>query len=395
MAKEKICDKDLTGMKVGVFTILRRNPDKKFYWICQCKCGEEKSLQTYHILKGNVPEHCGKCVRKKVSQEWIGKKVGRLTIISIFRKYNEDGSRGHLYCECKCDCGGTKTTRKNLLACSKGYTQSCGCLQRENMAKIRPETLDLVGEKYGKLLVKSKAKTTITQGKHRELYKSYWNCVCECGNKCVVSTNNLRMGKTQSCGCIKSELKEDLSGKRFGKWIVLKEYRPFSSGRKHQKGFEWLCKCDCGEERFVKQFSLLSGGSKSCGCLQRETAKLPEGEAAFNGLFGIYARGAKDRGYDFVLTKEEFKKLTKGKCFYCGSEPDYHMKRDCSSYSSDYVYNGIDRIDNTKGYFPQNCVSCCRVCNFMKSKIPFDAFVEHIKKMAKNIGENGDVQKIL
>lgn len=54
----------------------------------------------------------------------IGKKFGRLTVVS----YSHSKGYRHYYL-CKCDCGNEKIILKgNLL---QGYTQSCGCLQKE------------------------------------------------------------------------------------------------------------------------------------------------------------------------------------------------------------------------------------------------------------------------
>jgi hypothetical protein len=55
-------------------------------------------------------------------------------------------------------------------------------------------------------------------------------------------------------------------GDRFGRWRLLSEAEKRSGER------VWLCQCDCGTKRKVLQFALRSGDSKSCGCLQRETA---------------------------------------------------------------------------------------------------------------------------
>lgn len=59
------------------------------------------------------------------------------------------------------------------------------------------KSLNLIGEKSGKLTVISFC----------EIRKNgtYWNCVCDCGNKTKVSTHNLTHLKTKSCGCSKSE----------------------------------------------------------------------------------------------------------------------------------------------------------------------------------------------
>jgi hypothetical protein len=39
------------------------------------------------------------------------------------------------------------------------------------------------------------------------------------------------------------------------------------------------------------------------------------------------------------------------------------------------VANGIDRVDNTKGYSVDNCVPCCRRCNVAKADMTPDQFL--------------------
>lgn len=56
--------------------------------------------------------------------------------------------------------------------------------------------------------------------------------------------------------------KIDLTGKRFGKLVVLEESSV--SG-------VWSCQCDCGERAIKKGRNILSGKTKSCGCLLRES----------------------------------------------------------------------------------------------------------------------------
>jgi len=47
------------------------------------------------------------------------------------------------------------------------------------------------------------------------------------------------------------------------------------------------------------------------------------------------------------------------------------------------VYNGIDRIDNTKGYTPENCVPCCFEVNAMKRDFSEQRFIELCAKVAE------------
>lgn len=52
---------------------------------------------------------------------------------------------------------------------------------------------------------------------------------------------------------------------RFGRWTVLGGCVTTSRGER-----KYLCRCDCGTERYVLERSLLYGGSQSCGCLRKE-----------------------------------------------------------------------------------------------------------------------------
>lgn len=63
--------------------------------------------------------------------------------------------------------------------------------------------LDLVGEKFGRLLVLERAKDHIEpSGRHRTM----WKCICSCGSECVTQQSCLRNGSTKSCGCLHDEL---------------------------------------------------------------------------------------------------------------------------------------------------------------------------------------------
>lgn len=84
-----------------------------------------------------------------------------------------------------------------------------------------------------------------------------WDCRCVCGTERALFGHNLRLSRTQSCGCIKPpKAFEDLSGRKFGLWTVISR----TSDRK------WNCKCACGTERDVLPSGLKSGNSRCCGC---------------------------------------------------------------------------------------------------------------------------------
>lgn len=139
----------------------------------------------------------------------------------------------------------------------------------------------------------------------------------------------------------------------------------------------WECLCDCGNLTYKRAGSLKAGYAKSCGCLH----KLPYGEASYNYLYNKYKRGAANRGYEFLLTNEDFRQLTQQPCHYCGKSPSHMISY--SSYNGDYVYNGIDRKDNTIGYVSNNVVTCCGECNKAKGSVPYEQFVLWIQRLVK------------
>lgn len=60
----------------------------------------------------------------------------------------------------------------------------------------------------------------------------------------------------------------DLTGKRFGRLVVLEESVIGEKERSH-----WICQCDCGKIITVRGTALTSGNTKSCGCLNLDNIK--------------------------------------------------------------------------------------------------------------------------
>jgi hypothetical protein len=116
---------------------------------------------------------------------------------------------------------------------------------------------------------------------------------------------------------------------------------------------------------------------------------LPPGEASFNALYGSYAWEAKERGIGFYLTKDEFRVLTKQCCVYCGQEPlrSYHAN-ECVG---EYLFNGVDRVDNGKDYIIDNCVASCKTCNYWKRDMTVEEFLSHVKRIGEKCGQDSKV----
>jgi hypothetical protein len=87
--------------------------------------------------------------------------------------------------------------------------------------------------------------------------------------------------------------------------------------------------------------------------------------------YGEYIRSAAKRGYEITLDFETFKTLVKDKCYYCEHKVDSET-------------NGIDRVDNSKGYSKENCVTACWKCNRIKHFYDEKFFIEKCKIITKN-----------
>jgi hypothetical protein len=228
----------------------------------------------------------------------------------------------------------------------------------------------LEGQRFAKLVVLSRAGDV--NGKYPA-----WNCQCDCGNVLVVLSNNLLKGTSKSCGCFRDAKKRitkhhfDLLGQRFGKWLVV-EHDPSK-----KKIAYWFCECECGCSRSVNSMSLRRGLTKSCGQRGCRIGRYSLGTSAKHHVLRGYVWNAKNKGLVWKLTDEDFYILNKQNCHYCGIPPNTVRKAD----GTKYTYNGVDRVDNTKGYIEGNIVPCCKVCNSAKNTMTVEEFYAWVERV--------------
>lgn len=141
---------------------------------------------------------------------------------------------------------------------------------------------DLTGKKSGKL-------TAVKPTNERINNKVMWECICDCGEKTVVSYSNFSNKAIRSCGCLRGRCMKDISTKTFGRLKVIE-----CTGKTNSSGhLIWVCECSCGNQKEIPSDSLLSGKTTSCGCYQKEKArevlekhyhtfKLPTGKDHYN-----------------------------------------------------------------------------------------------------------------
>lgn len=224
-----------------------------------------------------------------------------------------------------------------------------------------------------------------------------WNCRCECGNEFTNISSKLEKGLAicKICNPKKKSIISpnilvnrtdivDYTNKKINSFLVLNKV---TSDKKTDRHTKWLCKCEnCGNE-IIRSSNRLKKGTPICYICKENnrikpfkilsTRKDPN-EVAFNLTFCHYKKSANKRGYEFELSINQFKELTLRECYYCGTPPSNTQK---SATGGIYKYNGIDRMDNEVGYLYDNCLPCCKQCNYMKHTVSFKEFKEKIEKI--------------
>ena len=142
----------------------------------------------------------------------------------------------------------------------------------------------------------------------------------------------------------------DLTGQRFGRLLVLE--RTENMGRQTA----WLCKCDCGNQKAVPYWNLVSGQTISCGCYAKEVsaknAKCTH-KQSYSRLYTIWI-GMKQRCY--YEKHKHFKNYGGRGITVCDEWKDDFQAFHDWSISHGYEDNlTIDRIDVNGNYEPSNC----------------------------------------
>jgi hypothetical protein len=110
-------------------------------------------------------------------------------------------------------------------------------------------------------------------------------------------------------------------------------------------------------------------------------------------LWIVHLRGCARREIPCEITISEYAELTAGRCCYCNAAP-FNMTKQRGK-AANILYNGIDRVDNTLGYTRENLVTCCKLCNAMKSALGREAFLMHARRIVTHQTGLGDLPPLL
>lgn len=162
--------------------------------------------------------------------------------------------------------------------------------------------------------------------------------------------------------------KTNLLNKRCGYLLVISE------AENDGELVRWLCKCICGKEVLRYANDLKRNRTMSCGCKHGNRKHSPVLSSAAAIFQSNYSDGD--------LTLEQFFEISQKKCYYCGSDPSNSHK---SRSGSNFIYNGLDRINSSLPHLYDNCVPSCKLCNVMKWNLTTDNFINHIKRILDNM----------
>lgn len=176
---------------------------------------------------------------------------------------------------------------------------------------------------------------------------------CDCGAEVERATTNIALGTSKSCGCWRdeSQIPTICVGDRLGRLTVLERL-----GKTADKKIIWLCLCDCGKRVEVRNNHLLSGASKSCGCLRVEITRkrqtktvcqLDKKTKAYKTWWAMVSRchnpgnsSYKDYGGRGIRVCRRWIRSPDAFFADMGHPPEGLS---------------IERINNNKGYSPNNC----------------------------------------
>lgn len=262
----------------------------------------------------------------------------------------------------------------------------------------------------------------------------YFKCICSCGKTKNVSITTLRRKPLHCYYCENDARKrQDLTNKRFGKWLV---------SHKNQNG-TWACVCDCGTKLNITTGQLKSHHSTKCkSCVNYGDRPRPK----IGDVFGLYTlvNITKDRFdllvyhcrcslCDSVVTRkylELITPITSTGCKYCRQEKGFeeisqgyfnqiykgairrsfsfditiediwsqYMKQDrrcnLTNIPVQFYRRGknkpvnantasVDRVDSTKGYSIDNIQIIYAPINVMKMSLSQDEFICFCNMVAK------------
>jgi hypothetical protein len=205
------------------------------------------------------------------------------------------------------------------------------------------QALNLVGQPFGFLVV-------LSRGQNDKKQNTQWWCICRCGERLLVPSQQLKSGKTKSCGCLRRGGRPAIaSGQVFGRLTVIKQTENDMAGNP-----QWLCRCTCGNAAVVRSYDLY-GGQQSCGCFRLERLR---------AVKRTHGQSGKQASREYNAWSEMKRRCLdpKRECYkYYGGRGITIFPGWINNFSAFFEHIGpcppgleLDRIDNNGNYEPGN-----------------------------------------
>jgi hypothetical protein len=371
-----------------LFVIGKTNNDKngETTWKCICK-DDHNTVISRNVLTKRLKwvKECGCPKQYSIPNDklYTGFKLFRFTVIKLC-----SNNKWKL----KCDCGTIKYYFATQLV--YGKRKSCGCLNNEKRSERMRKAANNRADKNPRLLLANRIyRTRYSDGDlaFKEFYElSQKNCFY-----CNVEFSNAKKKKISQYSILNKLHPEELifryngldridsnlphnknnvvpsciicnRSKRNMPQNVFLEYLKKIANHKIELNFEKYRKLEIDMSIFSdpKRYSEI---------------------ASIKMCFWHYR--------DSNLTIEQFYKLSQLDCYYCGcsckssnlcndAKNHLHNRRSKNAIKTgNFHWNGLDRIDSNLLHDFDNCISCCKNCNFTKKKLSIDNFYKWIDKI--------------
>lgn len=170
--------------------------------------------------------------------------------------------------------------------------------------------------------------------------------------------------------------------KKYGKLLIVKQLDSYKSysGTKMSSRKKFLAVCDCGNTRIVDN-KLSTLKEKACvNCVMLTRPQSLKQENNYIRPYKLFLNSSIKRKINNEISFDDYVKIINESCYYCGTSPEIKKWGRLS-----FIGNGIDRVDNNKGYLVDNIVSCCTFCNTAKLNNDKTFFLDKIISIYNNL----------
>lgn len=172
-----------------------------------------------------------------------------------------------------------------------------------------------------------------------------WEFMCDCGRTTKALATKVKCGDVQSCGCLLKTRRiglEDLAGRSFYKLTAIEFVE------KRGSNDYWRFRCECSTEAILRASHVLSGHTKTCGCGRYSSAPRKKDCLAYKSWSSMLLRCYNPKNDNYRFYGEKGVSV----CDRWRGSFDLFLEDMGPRMSRDLT---LDRIDGSKGYYPENC----------------------------------------